>query len=303
MRLEKKPFMRTRIHFILIIISLLGAMPVLSQSIKDVRINELQVHNADGFRNEYGLASSWIELHNTGYGKVDVAGCTLKVKGAAYKIPKGDPSTIMPKKGYLVFYADGISNRGTFYTNFTLEDTDFVALYDVDGKLINRFEFDPAQMVERVSFGYFGDYDGKERLMQLPATTPGGTNETEEKESRSEVFRKADPTGIILTFISIAVVTIALTLLFFVFKYMGYYHVRKAEKRTVIHTLNGMIIKKKEKEVVTNDELAAIAIALYKYVEDLHVSENSALTINMTSKFYSPWSSKIYTLRQNPNKK
>ncbi len=296
--------MISRIHFILIVFSLFWAMPVLSQSIKDVRINEIQVHNADGFRNEYGQASSWIELHNTGYGKVDVAGCTLKVKGVAYKIPKGDPSTIMPKKGYHVFYADGISNRGTFYTNFTLENTDFIALYDIDGELIHRFDFDPAQMIEGVSFGYFGDYDGKERLMQLPATTPGGTNETEEKESRSEVFRRADPTGIILTFINIAVVTIALTLLFFVFKYMGRYHVKKAEKkRAAIHTINGMTVNTKKKEAVTNDELAAIAIALYKYVEDLHVSESSALTINMTSKFYSPWSSKIYTLRQNPNKK
>jgi len=113
------------------------------------------------------------------------------------------------------------------------------------------------------------------------------SNNSEETIPRSEVFRQADPFGIVLTITNIAVVTIALTLLFFVFKCMGSYHLNKAKK----------------KGVLTNDELAAIAIALYKYVADQHDSEKLQLTIDMTSKVYSPWSSKIYGLRQIPNKK
>ncbi|MDR1402458.1 MAG: hypothetical protein LBJ60_01980 [Tannerellaceae bacterium] len=54
---------------------------------------------------------------------------------------------------------------------------------------------------------------------------------------------------------------------------------------------------------LTNDELAAIAIALYKYAEDLHDIENTVLTINRAAKVYSPWSSKIYGLTQIPHKK
>jgi len=295
------------VKFKSLIISLLLSIPAFSQSIKDVRINEIQVLNTDGFRDEYGLASCWIELHNTGYGKVNVAGCILKVEGKEYKIPKGSPATIILAKGYLVFYANEISNRGPLYTNFTLKDTDFVALYDTDGKLIHRFDFDPEQMVDGVSFGYFGDSDGKERLMQLPSTTPGGTNETEEKEHGSEIFRRVDPLGIVLTIINIVIVAIALTFLFFVFKYMGNYFikrtVRKAERASVFRTENGIMVRRKKKGVITNDELAAIAIALYKYVEDLKNNETLQLTINMTSKAYSPWSSKIYTLRQIPNKR
>ena len=124
--------------------------------------------------------------------------------------------------------------------------------------------------------------------IQVNNATQGVSNNSEEMViPRSEVFRQADPFGIVLTITNIAVVTIALTLLFFVFKCMGSYHVNKA----------------KRKGVLTNDELAAIAIALYKYVEDQHNSEKLQLTIDMTSKVYSPWSSKIYGLRQIPNKK
>jgi len=298
------------VKFKLIVISLLFPVPAFSQSIKDVRINEIQVCNADGFRDEYGLASGWIELYNKGYGKVNVAGCTLKVRGESFQISKGNPATIIPTQGYLVFYADGMPNKGPFHTNFTLDDTDFIELYDIDGKLVDRFDFDPSQMVDGVSYGWFEDHDGKEKLMLLPATTPGSTNNTEAKEHRSETFRRVDPSGIALTIINIIVVAIALTFLFFVFKYMGNYHIkraiRKAERTSVVKVENGMTVRKKKKGVVTNDELTAIAIALYKYVKDmkeLYEEENLQLTINMTSKAYSPWSSKIYTLRQVPNKR
>ena len=58
-----------------------------------------------------------------------------------------------------------------------------------------------------------------------------------------------------------------------------------------------------DNKVTTNDKLAAIAIALYKYSESLYHNEIKMLTINRESKMYSPWSSKIYGLRQLPNKK
>ncbi len=282
-------------------------LPILAsaQSIKDVRINEIQVHNTDGLRDEYGQISGWIELYNKGYGKVNVAGCILKVNGKEYRIPKGDPSTGIPPQGYVVFYAGGTPNKGTFHTNFTLDDTDFVELYDADGKLINRFQFNPADMTENVSYGWFEDHDGKEKLMQLPATTPGGNNNTEEKVSRAELFRQADPSGIVLTLISIIVVTIVLTALFFIFKYMGNFHIKVAEKKAERinreHIGDNHVTGKSG--AITNDELAAIAVAIYKYSESLHDEEDLALTISRVSKAYSPWNSKIYSLRQIPNKK
>ena len=58
-----------------------------------------------------------------------------------------------------------------------------------------------------------------------------------------------------------------------------------------------------EENKIGNDKLAAIAIALYKYSESLYHNELTMLTINRVSKIYSPWSSKIFGLRQFPNKK
>ena len=55
--------------------------------------------------------------------------------------------------------------------------------------------------------------------------------------------------------------------------------------------------------VLTNEELAAISIALFKYSQSLRDEENNILTINRTAKVYSPWSSKIHSLTQTPNKK
>lgn len=45
---------------------------------------------------------------------------------------------------------------------------------------------------------------------------------------------------------------------------------------------------------------AAIALALSLYLDDAHDYENTVLTMQKIMKPYSPWSSKIYGLRQIP---
>ena len=60
---------------------------------------------------------------------------------------------------------------------------------------------------------------------------------------------------------------------------------------------------KVKSSVLTNEELAAISIALFKYSQSLNDEENTVLTINRTAKVYSPWRSKIHSLTQTPNKK
>jgi hypothetical protein len=52
----------------------------------------------------------------------------------------------------------------------------------------------------------------------------------------------------------------------------------------------------------SGDIYAAIALAIYEATE-LHDEENTILTIKNTARNYSPWSSKIYTLRELPIKK
>ncbi len=43
---------------------------------------------------------------------------------------------------------------------------------------------------------------------------------------------------------------------------------------------------------------AAIAMALHAHMSELHDNEETVMTIKRVAKVYSPWSSKIYSMRQ-----
>jgi hypothetical protein len=63
-------------------------------------------------------------------------------------------------------------------------------------------------------------------------------------------------------------------------------------------------ISKEEANGITSQSgeiFAAIAMAIYEATE-LHDDENAILTIKNTVRNYSPWSSKIYSLRETPKK-
>jgi hypothetical protein len=51
---------------------------------------------------------------------------------------------------------------------------------------------------------------------------------------------------------------------------------------------------------VSDEEAAAIALAIHMYKVEMHDKESLTITLKKVSRIYSPWSSKIYTLRQNP---
>lgn len=53
-------------------------------------------------------------------------------------------------------------------------------------------------------------------------------------------------------------------------------------------------------EDVHEEEAAAIALAIHMYKSDMHDMDSFTITLRKVSRIYSPWSSKIYTLRQNP---
>ena len=73
---------------------------------------------------------------------------------------------------------------------------------------------------------------------------------------------------------------------------------------TLIVRLLGAEAEAKEKNLGshTGEETAAIAMALHEYLNDAHDVEDMILTINKVKRTYSPWSSKIYTLRQTPKR-
>ena len=46
-----------------------------------------------------------------------------------------------------------------------------------------------------------------------------------------------------------------------------------------------------------SDTEAAIAMALYMYFNEMHDEESDVITVKRVSKTYSPWSSKLYSMR------
>ena len=65
----------------------------------------------------------------------------------------------------------------------------------------------------------------------------------------------------------------------------------------------GLGLKKTAESSSLNGEVsAAIAMAIYETMESEHDDENTILTIKNVDRNYSPWSSKIYTLRELPRR-
>lgn len=75
---------------------------------------------------------------------------------------------------------------------------------------------------------------------------------------------------------------------------------------TQLHSLLDIMAKRKlkkqgsathddtQKVVMTGEENAAIATALYLFFSELHDEEKYVMTIRKVSRTYSPWNSKIY---------
>ncbi|MFZ1520041.1 MAG: OadG family protein [Ignavibacteriaceae bacterium] len=114
-------------------------------------------------------------------------------------------------------------------------------------------------------------------------------------ERNSQLFLKLDPFGIGMTVIGYVVVFIALLLLYIIF-----FNLTKVLQINVKKLLRreGKVIEIKEDLSISGEVNAAIAMALHLYYSEMHDKEDTVLTINQTSRTYSPWSSKIYGLRQ-----
>lgn len=54
---------------------------------------------------------------------------------------------------------------------------------------------------------------------------------------------------------------------------------------------------------ISGETTAAISMALHLYLSELHDEESGVLTIKKVSKTYSPWSSKIYAVRNQFNRR
>ena len=116
-----------------------------------------------------------------------------------------------------------------------------------------------------------------------------------------EMVHNSDPYGVGMTAIGMTIVFSSLIVLYLVFYYLTKFLNRRMVKSG---EKQGKTKEEVEKEIdISGDVHAAIGMALHLYLSEVHDFENTVLTINRVSKNYSPWSSKIYGLRQMPYKR
>ena len=288
---------------ILLLLTLFFAAGMQAQRVAYMRINEVLVINEDNFVDDYGKRNGWIELFNKSAGTVNIGGCYLtndRNNPRKYPIPKGDVLTIIPPGQHVLFWADDYASRGTFHVNFKLDPykENYIALYDADGKTLVDSIIVPAGQQPDISYGR--KIDGQDEWISLAKVTPSTNNLTLDTNEKIENFLNNDSLGIGMTLTAMAVVFIGLILLYFSFKYVGKTAIKlsknRAKKLGVEHVDN------KDNHIDEGAVIAAIASALYEIDEDVHDLENTVLTIHKVARRYSPWSSKIYGMRDLPRK-
>ena len=283
-----------------------------AQRATSLKINEVLVTNEQNYQDDYGLHNAWIEIFNTSFASVNIEGCYLtndKDNPTKYPIPKGDVLTLIKPRQHILFWADGMPNRGTFHVSFTLDPSkeNYIALYDSNGKTLIDEITVPAGMLADQS--YAREEDGSANWVikgggEHSYVTPSTNNMTLDKNEKIENFKKHDADGFGMAIIAMSVVFIGLILLYVSFKIVGNIAV-KLGKRNAMKAI-GITDKEEAKEKNlgshSGEEAAAIAMALHEFMNDAHDVEDMILTINKVKRTYSPWSSKIYTLRQTPKR-
>ena len=280
-------------------------MPALkAQRTTDLVINEVMTDNQNNFIDNHGDRGSWIEIYNKSAGVVNIAGCYLTTdKGnlKMYPIVKGDSRTIIEPHQRVVFYCNDKVDRSVFHTNFSLKpgQENYIALVSANGKDIIDEVTVPALGPDQ-SWG--AKIDGKRDMRQvLGHASPDAANFIDTSATSVEKFKANDPYGVSMAITAMGVVFCALLCLFICFKTVGKIAVALTSARTQKAT------GKTKEEIkgaapVSGEVYAAIAMALQMHDDDAHDYEDTILTISKVEKRYSPWSSKLYGLRENPRR-
>ena len=278
-------------------------------------INEVLVDNQDNFQDDYGVHNGWVEKFNTSYNSVNLAGCYLKVSSEpgdtlSYFIPKGDVLTAISPRQHALFWADGAPRRGTFHTNFVLSKTrdNWVGLYDSGRKLLDEVVVPAGVLKTDQSYARVSDGADQWEVKDDSETkyvTPSTNNQTLEGNPKMDKFEQHDSAGLGMTITAMTVVFIGLILLYISFRIIGKVAV-KLRKRNAMKAQN-VTDKQEAKErglgEAPGEVIAAISMALHEAQGADHDVEETILTISRVKRSYSPWSSKIYTLRETPHKK
>lgn len=307
---------KNRIGIFLSLLLLIGFTSCTEQkSNSKLVINEVLVDNQTNFQDDYGVHSDWIEIFNKAYSTADLAGCLLKVSSqpgdtVTYFIPKGDVLTSIKPRQHTLFWADGNPRRGTFHTNFVLSKTNanWIGLYDSGKKLLDQVVVPAGILAANQSYARVGDASAEWEVKGASAdkyVTPSTNNQTIESNPKMDKFEQHDPVGIGMAISAMSVVFLGLILLYICFKLNGKAAIKLRKRNAMIaHNITDkQEAKEKKLGEAPGEVIAAISMALHEAQGADHDVEETILTISRVKRSYSPWSSKIYTLRETPHKK
>ena len=307
---------KNRIGIFLSLLLLIGFTSCTEQkSNSKLAINEVLVDNQTNFQDDYGVHSGWIEIFNKAYSTADLAGCLLKVSSqpgdtVTYFIPKGDVLTSIKPRQHTLFWADGNPRRGTFHTNFVLSKTNanWIGLYDSGKKLLDQVVVPAGILAANQSYARVGDASAEWEVKGASAdkyVTPSTNNQTIESNPKMDKFEQHDPVGIGMAISAMSVVFLGLILLYICFKLIGKAAIKLRKRNAMIaHNITDKEeAKEKKLGEAPGEVIAAISMALHEAQGADHDVEETILTISRVKRSYSPWSSKIYTLRETPHKK
>lgn len=306
--------MKKRILSILVI-ALACVTAVSAQGRRGLRINEVMISNdSTSVVDDFGRYSAWVELFNSTFGPLEISSVFLtndKTNPTLYPVPLGDVNTEIPARQHILFWADGEPNKGTFHTNFvfTPGEDNYVAIYDANGKtLIDEIvipgTLKPGQSYARKVDGEGGTFnpeaweirDGSESLY----ITPSSNNIIKSTNSKVDMFAEQDENGFGMAVMAMCIVFTALLVLsicFYIISRIGA-NVSRSQKAKALADTEAEAARPDHD---SGEEIAAIAMALRDHLE-AHDRENTVLTINKVRRAYSPWSSKIYSLRELPRR-
>lgn len=299
-------------NILLVIVALVACVASMSaQGRKGLCINEVMVQNDSSVVDDYGLRHGWIELYNSTHAAMEISSVYLtndKNNPTLYPVPLGDVNTEIPALQHVLFWADAEPNKGTFHISFKIKPGETIYIFDADKETIIDQVTIPSNLAANTSYARKADgkggmdaeawevRDGGDKYI-----TPNSNNIIVDTNTKVESFRTLDANGFVLTLMAMSIVFGALLILsvcFYIISKIG----------GLVSKINKIKAHGGEPTMVTKDEtadsgeeIAAIVMALHEHL-NAHDQENTILTINKVKKAYSPWSSKIYGLRELPRR-
>ena len=287
----------------------------MAQGRRGLRINEVMVQNDDNYVDDYGKHQAWIELYNSTFAPMDISSVYLTNDPAQpkkYPVPLGDVNTEIPPRQHVVFWADGEPNKGTFHLSFMLEPgkDNWIGIYDANGITLIDSITVPATLLPNTTYARIldGEGEGAQAWEVRDGSneyyiTPSSNNKIVDTNNKVEMFAEHDGNGVGMAIMAMLIVFSALLLLclcFYAISKIGSKVSRSNKARSQGIEPKGLT-KEERPDHDSGEEIAAIVMALHEHL-NTHDTESTILTINKVRKSYSPWSSKIYGLRELPRR-